>query len=67
MKAFWLVAMLIGLLVTGWLVMRDVTDRAVGGHGPAEFKAVERAEQAVQRQVSGDAAQERRLEGAAKE
>ena len=67
MKAFWFVAMLIGLLVTAWLVMRDVSDRAVVGQGPAQMQAVESAERAVQRQVRSDQAQERRVEGAGKE
>ena len=67
MKAFMLVAMLIGLLVTMWLVMRDVQEQAAGVSGPAVVKPIERAAEARRAQEAADKLMERRLDGAARE
>ena len=66
MKTFWMVSMLLALLVTAWLMMRDVSQNVTGG-APAAVKTLERAEQAVKKMDTSNQAAERRLDGAAKE
>jgi hypothetical protein len=65
MKGFWLVLMLIGLLLTAWLVMRDTKEQTVSG--PAVVAPLERAEDVRRVQEAADRAKERRVEDAAKE
>jgi len=67
MKTFMLVAMLIGLLVTMWLVMRDVQEQTAVVSGPAVVKPIERAAEARRTLEAADKAMERRLDGAARE
>lgn len=67
MKTFMLVAMLIGLLLTAWLVLRDVQEQSAGGHGPAVIKPIERAEEMRRTVEAADKLKEQRLEGAARE
>lgn len=67
MKAFMLVAMLVGLLVTAWLVARDLQERAGEGRGPAAIKAIDRAQEARQKAEAGNEAQRRLLEGMSRE
>ena len=67
MKAFMLVAMLIGLLVTAWLLMRDVQEQASGVSGPAVVKPLERAAEARRTQEAADKLMERRLDSASRE
>ncbi|HEY6000416.1 MAG TPA: hypothetical protein VI078_14100 [bacterium] len=65
MKGFWLILMLAGLLVTAWLVLRDVKEQTVSG--PAVVAPLQRAEDVRQVQEAADRAKERRVEDAAKE
>jgi hypothetical protein len=67
MKTFMLVAMLIGLLITAWLVMRDVQEQRAGVSGPAVIKPIERAAEARRTQEAADQATERKLDNAARE
>ena len=60
MKSFMLVAMLIALLVTAWLVVKSLEDTASGKAG-APVKAIERADQARQKVESTNREQERKL------
>jgi hypothetical protein len=67
MKGFWLVLLLIGLLVTAWLVLRDLREQAAGVSGPAVVAPIERAAEARRGLEAADRLKERRLEDAAKE
>lgn len=67
MKTFMLVAMLIGLLVTAWLVLRDVQEQQAGGSGAAVVKPIERAAEARRTIEGADKLRERQLGGAASE
>jgi hypothetical protein len=67
MKAFMLVALLIGLLVTMWLVMRDVREQTAGAPGPATIKPIERAAEMRRTLEEADRQKERRIDGAARE
>jgi Tfp pilus assembly protein PilX len=62
MKGFWLIVMLIGLLLTGWLVLQDMQAKRDGAHGSANFQAVERTDRARQAVDAANKAQERLLE-----
>lgn len=57
--------MLIGLLVTAWLVLRDAKEQTVSG--PAVVAPLERAMDVRRVQEASDRAKERRVEDAAKE
>lgn len=61
MKSFMLVAMLIALLVTAWLVVKSLEDTSSGKQGSAPVKAIERADQARQKVDSTNREQERKL------
>ena len=67
MKTFMLVVMLAGLLITAWLVLRDVQEQASGVSGPAVVVPVERAAEARRTIEGADALRERQLGGAAKD
>jgi hypothetical protein len=67
MKGFWLVLLLCGLLVTAWLVLRDVREQSAGVSGPAVVVPIERAAEARRNVEAADRLKERRLEDAAKE
>jgi len=67
MKAFMLVAMLIGLVLTAWLVMRDVQEQTRTVSGPAVVKPIERAAEARRVQEAADTLKEHKLDGAARE
>jgi len=67
MKTFMLVAMLIGLLVTMWLVARSVQDQATGGHGAAPVKSIERAAEMRRTVEATDQLKEKKLDAAARE
>lgn len=65
MKAFMLVAMLIGLLLTAWLVLRDVQEQTGSVSGPAVVKPIERAAQMRRTVEAADALKEKQLDKAA--
>jgi hypothetical protein len=67
MKIFMLVGMLIGLLVTMWLVMRDVREKTAGASGTTAIKPIERAVEMRRTLEAADKLKERRLDGAARE
>lgn len=67
MKTFMLVAMLIGLLVTAYLVFRDVQEQTAGVSGPAVVKPIERAAEARRTVEGADRLRESQLGGAARE
>jgi hypothetical protein len=67
MKTYMLVALLIGLLVTAWLVMRDVREQTAATPGPAAIKPIERAAEMRRTVEAADKLKERQLEGAARE
>ena len=67
MKGFWLIIMLLGLLVTGWLVLQDMQAKKEGAHGTANFQAVERADRAREAVDAATKAQERLLQNAGRE
>lgn len=67
MKAFMLVAMLVGLLVTAWLLARDVEEQTAAVPGTAVVKPVERAAEARRTLEAAEKAAERRIEGASRE
>ena len=67
MKAFMLVAMLIGLLVTAWLVLRDVREQSPGGSGTATVAPIGRAVEATRAREAADRRTEQRAESAARE
>ena len=67
MKAFLLVSMLIGLLVTMWLVMRDVQEQTAGGQGAAVVKPIARAADMRRTVEAADQLKEKKLDAAARE
>jgi hypothetical protein len=67
MKTFMLVAMLVGLLVTAYLVFRDVEQQTRGVSGPAVVKPIERAAEARRTIEGADRLRERQAGGAAGE
>ena len=62
MRAFMMVAMLLALLVTGWLVVRSVTEVSTDKPGPVALKPIERADQARRTMDAANQNQERRLD-----
>jgi hypothetical protein len=62
-----IVALLIGMLVAGWLVLRDVRERTAVAPGPAAIMPIERASETRRALEAADRLKERRLEGAAHE
>lgn len=67
MKGLWLVLMLVGLLVTAWLVLRDLREQASGVTGPAVVAPIDRAAEVRRVQEAADRLKERRLNDAARE
>lgn len=67
MKTFMLVAMLIALVLTAWLVLRDLGEQTAGGSGAAVIKPIERAAEARRTIENADKLRERQLGGAAGE
>lgn len=61
MKTFMLVAMLIGLLITMWLVARSLQDQAPSGPGAAVVRPIERAEEMRRTVEAADKLKERKL------
>jgi hypothetical protein len=67
MKAFWIVLMLGGLLVTAWLVTAQLQDEKAGVSGPAVVAPIDRAADVRAVQEAADRAKERRVDAAARE
>lgn len=67
MKGFWMVLLLGGLLLTAWLVLRDLREQSAGVSAPAVVAPIERAAGARRGLEAADRLKERRLEDAAKE
>jgi hypothetical protein len=67
MKAFWLVMMLGGLVLTAWLVMRDMQEQKEGVSGPAVVAPLERAADVRKAQEAADLVKERRVTDASRE
>jgi hypothetical protein len=67
MKAFWMVLLLGGLLVTTWLLLRDLKEQKSGVSGPAVVAPIDRAADVRRAQEAADRVKERRLEDAARE
>ena len=67
MKGVWLVLLLIGLLLTAWLVLRDMQEQTAGVSGPAVIAPLERAADVRRVREAADQAKERRVEDAARE
>jgi F0F1-type ATP synthase membrane subunit b/b' len=61
-----LVAMLIALLVTAWLVVKSLEDTS-SGKQPAAVKSIERADQARRKMESSNSEQERKLDNIGKD
>ncbi len=67
MKTFMLVAMLIGLLVTMWLVVRGLQDQTTNGPGAVVVKPIERAAEMRRTVEAADALKEKKLDAAARD
>jgi len=67
MKGFWLILLLAGLLVTGYLVFADLQAKKDASGGPARIGAVEKADRARKAVEEANKAQERLLQGASRE
>lgn len=67
MKTFMLVAMLIGLLVTMWLVVRGMQEQTTSGPGVMVVKPIERSAEMRRTVEAADALQEKKLDAAARE
>ncbi len=67
MKTFMLVAMLIGLLVTMWLVMRGMQEQTTSGPGAVLVKPIERAAEIRRTVEAVDKQMEKKLNDAARE
>jgi len=67
MKAFMLVAMLIGLLVTMWLVVQGLQEHATSGPGAVVVKPIERASDMRHKVEAADKLQEKKLDAAARD
>jgi hypothetical protein len=67
MKAFMLVAMLIGLLVTMWLVARGLQEQTTGGPGAVVIKPIERSAEMRRTVEAADKLKEKKLDAAARE
>ena len=64
MKTFMLVAMLIGLLVTMWLVARGLQEQTASGPGAVVVKPIERAAEMRRTVEAADALKEKKLDAA---
>ena len=67
MKTFMLVAMLLGLLVTMWLVARNLQDQTTIRQGAVVVKPIERAAEMRRTVEAEDKLQEKKLDAAARE
>ena len=67
MKTFMIVAMLIGLLVTMWLVTRGLQEQTTSGPGAVVVKPIERADQTRRAVEAADRLKEKKLDAAARE
>jgi hypothetical protein len=67
MKTFMLVAMLIGLLVTMWLVARGLQEQTTAGPGAVVVKPIERAAEMRRTVEAADKAKEQKFSDAARE
>ena len=67
MKTFMLVAMLIGLLVTMWLVARGMQEQTASGPGAAVVKPIERAAEMRRTVEAADKLKEKKLDAAARD
>ena len=67
MKTFVIVAMLIGLLVTMWLVARSLQEQTTGGQGAAVVKPIERSAEMRLAVEAADKLKEKKLDAAARE
>jgi len=67
MKTFMIVAMLIGLLVTMWLVTRGLQEQTTSGPGAAVVKPIERAADMRRAVEAADKLKEKKLDAAARD
>jgi hypothetical protein len=67
MKGFWLIAMLLGLLVTAWLLTQNMKEHVGDSGGAAAVKTLERAKDLNKTVDEAQKAAERRLNGAGRE
>lgn len=67
MRTFMLVALLIGLLVTMWLVARGLQEQTSSGPGATVVKPIERAAEMRRTVEAADKLMEKKLEAAARE
>ena len=67
MKTFMLVAMLIGLLVTMWLVARGLQEHTTSGPGAVVVKPIERAAEMRRTVEAADKLKEKKLDAAARD
>jgi len=65
MKTLMIVAMLIGLLVTMWLVARSMQEQTTSGPGAAVVKPIERAADMRRSVEAADKLKEKKLDDAA--
>jgi hypothetical protein len=67
MKTFMMVAMLIALLVTMWLVTRGMQEQTSSGPGAAVVKPIERAADMRHSVEAADQLKEKKLDAAARD
>lgn len=67
MKTFMLVAMLIGLLVTMWLVVRGMQGQTTSGPGAAIVRPIERAAEVRRTVEAADKLKEQKLDAASRD
>jgi len=67
MKTFMLIAMLIGLLVTMWLVARGLQEQTTSGPGAVVVKPLERAAEMRRTVEAADKLKEKKLDAAARD
>jgi len=67
MKTFMLVAILIGLLLTMWLVARGLQEQTTSGPGAMVVKPIERAAEMRRTVDAADKLKEKKLDAAARE
>jgi len=67
MRTFMFVALLAGLLVTAWLVLRDLREQSPGGSGTAAVAPIGRASEARRTLEAADRVKEQRAESASRE
>ena len=67
MKTFMMVAMLIGLLVAMWLVVRGLQEQTTSGPGAVVVKPIERAADMRRSVEAADKLKEQKLDSAARD